>query len=114
MSQVIYQLKFSSGQVYTGYTANYWQRVNTHMTKLKYGKHYKRVQHCYNIFGKPEYQIIHIVQENEVGYDLEKEYIAGAGARSLNFKHSNQYEQYYTNKKNYIICDRYDNYWVNN
>ena len=114
MSQVIYQLKFSSGQVYVGFTANYLQRIAKHKNDMKVGVHYKRVQYTYDLFGLPEYQVIHILQDNEDGYDMERQCIAGAGARSLNFKNANQYEQYYTNKKNYIICDRYDDYWVNN
>lgn len=107
MAEVIYQLKFGSGQVYIGYTANYWQRVNTHITKLKYGYHTKRLQHAYDIFGLPEYQVIHILQDNEDGYDMERQCIAGAGARSLNFKHGNLYEQWFIDKNTYTIVNRY-------
>jgi hypothetical protein len=100
--------------VYVGCTANYWQRINRHINDMKVGVHYKRVQYAYDLFGPPKYEVIGWVPTGENGYDMEKQCIAEAGARSLNFKNANQYEQYYTDKKNYIICDRYDDYWVNN
>ena len=88
---VIYQLKFDR-HVYVGLTCNYWQRIGTHLRKMRYGHHTKRVQAAFDKYGEPKIGILHYVTDDEYAPEIEASYIAGAGAFSLNQANANSYE----------------------
>ena len=105
--ECIYQLKFKNGQVYVGRSSDTQFRYKRHIAKMKSGIHYKRVQNAYNLFGEPKLEILAQVKDDEYAPELEANYIAGAGARSLNSAHASYYEQYFTSKKKYKIVIRH-------
>ena len=87
---VIYQLRFERF-TYIGRTSNFWQRINTHLVKMRHGNHTKRVQMAYDKYGEPKVGIIHHVTDDEYAPEVEANCIAGAGAFSLNQHHANKY-----------------------
>lgn len=105
--EVIYQLKFASGQVYIGRSSKMLQRYKQHMSKMKYGYHCKRIQRAYDLFGEPEIGVIHYVTDEEYGPETEANYIAGSGTRSLNVAHANTLEQYFLSEANFTILPRF-------
>jgi len=107
VSSLIYQLRFSSGQVYIGRTRRPQARLERHLKDMRYGYHTKRVQKAYDLFGEPVFEIIHRVTDDEYDVEVEANCIAGAGARSLNFAHGCAYEQIFTDKDKFTIKRRF-------